>query len=199
MATRGRPRSFDISTALDSAVRVFWERGYEGAGIAELTGAMGISRPSLYSTFGDKAALFEQSLRRYVAVHMRYVDDALAQPTAVKVARSFLEGNVLAVTMAGRPPGCLSVQAAVTAGEPDVFVLLSNNRRKIRERFVLRFTQAVELGDLPADTNPRQVADFLITLSTGFAVRAADGATRQELLAHVEMAVRGLGLSTSTS
>src|SRR5947207_14615767 len=63
----GRPRSFDADKALDQAVEVFRRKGYEGASLSDLTGAMGINRPSLYAAFGDKEALFRKAVDRYVA------------------------------------------------------------------------------------------------------------------------------------
>src|ERR1700712_982668 len=63
--TRGRPLSFDRETALENAMHVFWERGYEAASIADLTAAMGITPPSLYTAFGDKERLFLEAIERY--------------------------------------------------------------------------------------------------------------------------------------
>ena len=65
MAERGRPRSFDRDAALQAAMRVFWREGYQGASIADLTGAMGIAPPSLYAAFGDKRALYLEALALY--------------------------------------------------------------------------------------------------------------------------------------
>lgn len=182
MATVGRPRGFDPEVALDAAVDTFWRHGYESTGLTELTTAMDISRPALYRAFGDKAQLFRSALERYIARNMAYVDAAFAQPTARGVAEAFLVGNAEAVTSPGRPAGCLSVQAMVT-DEADAFSLLAENRRIIQERLAVRFRQAVSEGDLPADEDPEELASFLITLTTGFAIRAADGEPRQTLVA----------------
>src|SRR3954469_6066803 len=62
---RGRPLSFDRDAALETAMHVFWQRGYEAASIADLTGAMGITPPSLYTAFGDKEQLFLEAFERY--------------------------------------------------------------------------------------------------------------------------------------
>jgi AcrR family transcriptional regulator len=182
MAPVGRPRGFDPETALDAAVDTFWRHGYESTGLTELTVAMNISRPALYREFGDKAQLFRRALDRYIAQNMAYVDAAFAKPTAREVAESFLIGNAEAVTTPGRPAGCLSVQAMVT-DEADAFSLLRENRRLIQQRLAVRFQQAISDGDLPPDEDSEELARFLITLTTGFAIRAADGEPRHTLLA----------------
>ena len=73
--TRGRPREFDPEEALTAALRVFWQRGYEGASMAELTEAMGITKPSLYACFGNKEALFKKALDLYERDKLAYVGD----------------------------------------------------------------------------------------------------------------------------
>lgn len=188
MGAGGRPLSFDRETALDAAVDTFWRHGYEATGLAELTEAMRVSRPALYRAFGDKEQLFEAALARYVDRNMAYVSDALALPTAREVAHAFLTGNATAVTTPGRPLGCLSVQAMVT-DEASAFSLLAVNRRTIQGRLRDRFARSIEEGDLGADQSPDQLARLLITLATGFAIRATDGETREELVAVAELAL----------
>jgi len=185
----GRPRGFDSDIALDAAVNVFWRRGYDGASLSELTAAMGINRPSLYAAFGDKAQLFHMALRRYVDRNMGYVSAALALPTAHEVATAFLVGNAVAVTRPGLPAGCLSVQAAVATEGSSQLALLSENRATIQALFADRFRRAIDDGDLAANEDPDELATFLITISSGFAIRAADGIPRDSLLALVRRAM----------
>lgn len=182
MGAGGRPRAFEPEVALDAAVDTFWRHGYDSTGLSELTEAMGISRPALYRAFGDKAQLFRVALERYIDRNMGYVEAALAMPSAREVAEAFLIGNARAVTTPGRPPGCLSVQAMVTH-ETDAFSLLAENRKVIQGRLAARFRQAISDGDLPPDEDPDDIARFIITLTTGFAIRAADGEPRDALVA----------------
>src|ERR1700721_4762124 len=88
----GRPREFDTDAALEKAMRLFWAKGYEGTSVADLTKALGISRPSLYAAFGDKQSLFRAALERYAAGPARYVAAALGKPTAREVAEHLLKG-----------------------------------------------------------------------------------------------------------
>ncbi|MEE6272408.1 TetR/AcrR family transcriptional regulator [Georgenia sp. MJ206] len=182
---------------MDAAVETFWRHGYDAAGLAELTEAMDISRPALYRAFGDKAQLFRAALERYIARNMGYVERALTMSTAREVAEAFLTGNAEAVTTPGRPPGCLSVQAMVT-DEADAFSLLAENRRVIQGRLADRFRHAIRDGDLPADEDAEELARFLITLTTGFAIRAADGEPRHALVALARRAIAVFPLLNDT-
>src|SRR5476651_644387 len=89
----GRPRTFDAETALDKAMKVFWEKGYEGSSLPELTEAMGMNRPSLYAVFGNKEKLFHLALQRYALPREQLFAAALAQPTARAVVDYFLRHN----------------------------------------------------------------------------------------------------------
>lgn len=188
MGAGGRPRAFDPETALDAAVNTFWRHGYEGTGLAELTEAMNVSRPALYRAFGDKAQLFQAALERYISRNMGYVENALAMSTAREVAEAFLTGNAKAVTEPGTPPGCLSVQAMVT-DEANAFSLLAENRKAIQHRLADRFKQATVDGDLGPNQDADELARFVITLTTGFAIRAADGESRDALLGLARLAL----------
>lgn len=199
MAVSGRPRGFDTDLALDAAVDVFWRRGFDGASLSELTSAMGINRPSLYAAYGDKAQLFQTALRRYVDRNMAYVSTALALPTAHEVASAFLLGNAVAVTRPGLPAGCLSVQGAVATEGSSQSASLSENRATIQGLFADRFRRAIDEGDLASDEDPDELATFLITISSGFAIRAADGTPRDSLLVMARRAMTVFPPSSESS
>jgi len=184
VAQIGRPREFDTTDALDKAVEVFWRQGYEGTTLVDLTRAMGISKPSLYSAFGTKADTFKKALTRYATVDMAYVDDALAEASAFDVARHYLEANVAAVTTPGKPAGCLSIQGGLSSSPEDRSIIdfLNASRSDAADRFTARFTRARNDGDLAAEEDPADLAAYVTTVSAGIAVQAASGASREQLL-----------------
>src|SRR5262249_51745137 len=93
-AKMGRPTGFSTEKALEAAMRVFWQKGYEGASLTDLTRVMGINRSSMYAAFGDKETLFQKALKRYTEGPMGWVQAALQQPTARQSVKALLEGSV---------------------------------------------------------------------------------------------------------
>jgi AcrR family transcriptional regulator len=190
-ATRGRPREFDVDAALDRAIDVFWRQGYEGTSLSDLTDAMGINRPSLYSAFGNKEDTFKRAVDRYAEVDMAYVGTALAAPTAREVVSRYLHDNVIAVTTPGKPAGCLSIQGGLSASPEDdrVVQYLAERRAAGESRFAERFARAIAEGDLPVSEDPAELAKYVNTVSAGIAVQAAAGAARADLLRVVTRAL----------
>ncbi|MFC9065431.1 TetR/AcrR family transcriptional regulator [Streptomyces harbinensis] len=189
----GRPRGFDADAALEAAMRVFWEQGYDGASLTDLTAAMGITRTSMYAAFGNKEELFRKALDRYTEGPASYVARALREPTALGVATAFLNGAVELSTRPGCPAGCLGVQGALAAGETGRTArdTLADWRNGGVGLLRDRLRQAVDEGDLPPGADPERLARYLMTFANGLAVQAASGATREELQHVADMALHG--------
>jgi AcrR family transcriptional regulator len=187
----GRPRGFDAEKALESAMLVFWEQGYEGASLTDLTSAMGITRTSMYAAFGNKEELFLKTLERYAEGPAAYTSRALREPTARDVAVAFLRGSVQTSTRPGCPSGCLAVQGSLAAGEPGRTArdTLTAWRDEGRAQLQERFQRAVEEGDLPPGTDPGLLARYIMTVANGIAVQAVGGATREDLQQVADLAL----------
>ncbi len=185
----GRPREFDLDQALENALMVFWEKGYEGASMADLTKAMGITKPSLYAAFGNKEELFRKAFDSYVNGAAGYAKLALEHPTARAVVEHLLYGEVDAVTDPECPAGCLSINGALTGG-----VEAESIRRELLARRAaweddlrLRLKRAKAEGDLPATADVTVLARYVATMMQGIAVQAVGGTTRNDLKKIVEM------------
>lgn len=190
--TRGRPRVFDMDEALDKALEIFWKRGYEGASITELTGTLGINKPSLYAAFGNKEELFKKALSRYVAGPAAFIQEVINQPTAFEVARSFLIKAVEFFMDTKHPKGCLIVQAALSGSEDSLIVkdLLAKYRYSYEHLLAQRFEKAKKEGDLPTVANAETLAKFLSTLHQGMSVQVTSGASKGELMQIVDLALK---------
>ena len=188
----GRPRAFDIDTALDRALQVFWRKGYEGTSLSELTKAMGINRPSLYAAFGNKEALFRKALDRYAEGPAAYTRAALDEPTARAVVERLLRGLVDLLTDPCTPQGCLAVQGALACGDAADSIRRELISRRVAGEAALRqrFEGGIADGDLPSDADPADLARYVVTITQGMAVQAAGGASPEELRRVVEMALR---------
>jgi AcrR family transcriptional regulator len=190
----GRPKEFDVDEALCSALQVFWRHGYEGASLTELTEAMGITRPSLYATYGNKEDLFRKVLDRYEQSHLCFVAEALAQPTARTAIDRLLKGYARVLTDPMHPPGCLGVNSSVGCRGDDSPIrdeLLA--RRSLSEDSIRgRLEQALADGDLPEDEDPADWARYVMAVGLGMAVKAASGATREELDRVADLALKAL-------
>jgi AcrR family transcriptional regulator len=188
----GRPRGFDADEALERALLVFWAQGYEGASLANLTAAMGISTTSMYATFGNKEQLFRKALERYTEGPNAYVARALDEPTALGVATALVAGTIRTTTRPAHPRGCLGVQGALATsdagrGVRDLLVAWRDNGYcRVQERF----QRAVDDGDLPPETDPALLARYVTTLTAGIAVQAAGGVGRDELQEMADAALR---------
>lgn len=180
---RGRPREFDPDKALASALRVFWQQGYEGASMTELTEAMGITKPSLYACFGNKEALFRKALDLYEREKLCYVGTALEAPTAREVAERLLAGAIKTHCGGSDPQGCLGVisMVACTTEAASIREHVISRRASSEAALVERLKRAQTDGDLPASVDATALAQCLLTVLQGLTIKAQGGARPEDL------------------
>ncbi len=179
----GRHKQFDEGEALDAALSVFWQKGYEGTSFDSLTKATGVARPGLYSAFGNKEALFHKALDLYEAKYMGFMAEALNEPTSLKVVECILRGCVSLHTMSSAHPGCLGMNGALAC---------SDDAESVRRELILRRTatqsalrrrldRAQREGDLPPSADCTVLASFVMTVTQGMAVQAKAGGSKKAL------------------
>jgi AcrR family transcriptional regulator len=193
MVKRGRPAGFDRDEALQRAMELFWERGYEGTTLEDLQAVMGnISPTSFYHAFGSKEALFRQVVEQYQATVGAPALKALEEsPTAHEAVHHMLRLTAESFCRPGRPHGCMLVLGATncTPANAGPQNYLQSIRRETPNVLKRRLKRGVREGDLPPSADIAAIASFYATVMHGLAVRAGDGASRRALMAAVDGAM----------
>jgi AcrR family transcriptional regulator len=191
----GRPISFDKDAALEAAMLLFWERGYEGTSMADLTQAMRLSPSSIYAAFGGKQALFSLAVKRYMESRAQYATRALEEPTLEKVIRALFDNTVAFLTTPGHPPTCMTLAGAMgssvnaTPARDLMTEIRKQNEVAMRERLL----QARKTGELSKKINVDDYTRYLSSMLAGLSIQAANGSTKAELKRTARMALRHLG------
>lgn len=172
-------------------MHVFWAHGYEGSSLAALTDAMGINKPSMYAAFGSKEELFRKAVQKYLSGPASFVAESMREPTAKQIAVKLLTGAAEFLTSCDHPHGCMVIQGALTCGEGSGHIQkeLIAHRHSYESALEKRFEQCRSAGDLSEDTDVAALARFVATLHQGMSVQATSGATREELMDVVNMAL----------
>lgn len=179
-----RPREFDREEALDVALELFWLRGYRGASLDDLVGAMGIGKSSLYDTFGSKHALFLAALGRYGDTVSARLIAGLEGPGAARqrIATAFAEVVERAATRGDRRGsfiGNCAVELAPHDGEAAARVREGLSRREAA--FHRAVVQGQAAGEIPIQKDALAVARYLNASIEGLHVIAKANPDRTAL------------------
>jgi AcrR family transcriptional regulator len=185
--------SFDKEAALEKAMLAFWESGYETTSISDLTAAMGVTAPSIYTAFGDKKQLFLAAMRRYAGDPADLKKAFTLAPTAKHAVARMMEDAARLYTGDATPKGCLLASAAATGSKDaaDVRHAAAQERSTIRSIIIERIESDVQSGLLPPDTTASVLADMALAITQGMSVLARDGADRDTLLAVAQASLHG--------
>ncbi|CAD7734637.1 HTH-type transcriptional repressor ComR [Xanthomonas hydrangeae] len=193
MAQMGRPRSFDRDTAVEQALHLFWEQGYESTSLSQLKAAIGggITAPSFYAAFFSKEALFKECMDRYLATYAKVThclwDTSLGPKQAVELA---LRRSAKMQCERGHPKGCMVTLGVMSAPSPELSALctpLTRSRARTRAGIRACVERAIVNGELGSDADPAALTcvfdSFLLGLSTlardGMSFKAMDAAITQ--------------------
>lgn len=189
MARTGRPRSFDRDAAVTSAMRLFWERGYEAASLDQLRHGMGgISSASFYAAFGSKEKLYREALNRYLQTYGLATaplrDESL--PPRARIEQALLRSARMQ-TDASHPAGCMiTLSAAMYSDASDALGALTASERQANRAGILRCVQlAIETGELDEKTDAVGLASLFDGLINGFSAQARDGVSASAMEAAI--------------
>lgn len=196
MGAMGRPRTFDREKAIEDAMYLFWQHGYESTSLAQLKAGIrnGISAPSFYAAFGSKEALFQECVQRYLATFGQVTnalwDNTLPAREALEVT---LRSSAEMQCEPGHPSGCmvgLGSLSATSAQHASVAEPLIRSRNLTREGITATIQRGVDRGELSNNTDVIALAGSFSTFLFGLSIQARDGATLEELNSAISLMMR---------
>lgn len=180
MAQMGRPRNFDREQAVEQALHLFWQHGYDATSLAQLKAGLGggISAPSFYAAFGSKEALFEECVQRYLSTYAQVTeclwDVSLPPRQAIETA---LRQSVRMQCEDGHPKGCMVALGVMSAPSPEnarVANALTQSRLRTRAGIVACVERAVREGQLPEAIEAAVMATVFDSFLQGASILARD-------------------------
>lgn len=191
-----RPREFDSTAALDSALGVFWAKGFDGCSIQDLLDAMQINRQSLYNTFGDKDALFLCVLERYQS-HLTAELAPLREKSAGLQAFYLFAREAIVAQRRQGAGACLMVMTAFSPKFDDAKLarVITHGSQELRDCLSQFAANSQELGEISHSADSTIIANYLYTLLNGSSALSRTGVPQNEVLKSLKLALNTLGES----
>lgn len=173
-----RTKEFNEDQALDKAIEIFWHKGYNGTSAQDLVTHLGLSRSSLYDTFGDKQKLFVKSLKRYQQQNQESVKDFLDKSENIKTAFTEIFKQAVLESLQDRiTKGCFMVNSAVELAmhDPDIAKIVHDNQKEVEDIFYQAIKKGQEKGQISTKQDARSLARFVFNNYSGIRVLARAG------------------------
>lgn len=196
MARTGRPRQFDRAEAVDQALQLFWQHGYDATSLAQLKAGLGggISAPSFYAAFGSKEALFEECVQRYLATYAQVTeclwDESLPPRQAIETA---LRQSARMQCDDAHPKGCMVTLGIMSAPSPEnahVAQALTRSRQRTRAGIQACVERAVNAGELASGTSAAVMATVFDSFLQGISILARDNTAPENIDAAITQIMR---------
>lgn len=196
MARTGRPRAFDRNDAVDQAMQLFWQHGYDSTSLSLLKAELGggISAPSFYAAFGSKEALFDECVQRYLTTFAQVTeclwDETLPPRQAIETA---LRQSARMQCDDGHPKGCMVTLGVMSAPSPEnahVAQALTHSRARTRAGIIACVERGVSEGLLADDTNAAAIATVFDSFLQGISILARDDTPIENIDAAITQVMR---------
>ena len=190
-----RAKEFDESEVLDQALEVFRVRGFKHTSFEDLTQGLGVSRQSIYDTYGDKNALFHAALRRYLERGLEFVGRKLDDRSPIREVLAGLSEGMNSNNCGKSSPGCLMVNSMVELAPHDAEVraLAQKHARGVEGLLASRIGIAQREGEIDKAKDPVALARFFYHTMLGLGVASRALGERDSLRDSVRMALQVLG------
>ncbi|KAB0495321.1 TetR/AcrR family transcriptional regulator [Pseudomonas vancouverensis] len=204
MAQMGRPRTFDRDHAVEQALHLFWQYGYDATSLSQLKAGLGggISAPSFYAAFGSKEALFEECVQRYLATFAQVTeclwDESLPPRQAIETA---LRQSARMQCEEGHPKGCMVALGMMSAPSPEnarVVDALTRSRLRTRAGILACVERGVSAGQLPGNIYAPAMATVFDSFLLGISILARDNAQHEVIDAAITQIMLTWDIAAST-
>lgn len=191
---RGRPKVFDREAALDKAMTLFWQYGYEATSLSDLVEATGAKAPTLYAEFVNKEGLFRAVLDHYISRFASKNEACLFcdDQTLLEALRHYFTAVATCFTSKDTPAGCfmINTSAALAASSKEIAKTIKS-RHAVQEQTLCQFLQLRQArGEIPAEKNVAELAQFLSCILQGMSISAREGASFETLMQITETTLR---------
>lgn len=197
---RGRPREFNTEQALFQAMKLFWQQGYQGTSLDDLSKTMGVTKPSLYAAFGDKEQLFLKAFDRYSQLYGGRVQQAVAAQTNIyQAVKAYLDTIADILSDIDNPAGCLWVNSTSECHHFGETIKRKIVEHQARCEAVLynRLRQAQIAGQIPIEEDVQALARFFGSVGNAMAVIAKVHPDPLKIRQMVEIAMRAFPINLS--
>ncbi|MGO9829605.1 MAG: TetR/AcrR family transcriptional regulator [Myxococcaceae bacterium] len=178
-----RPREFDEGQVLETVLKTFWARGYEGTSIDDLTEATGLARASLYGAFGDKARLFERAIAHYTERLAGLTTLVTESPSVRDGLRKLLDRWIEIACPTSGPRGCFLLLSAGQGSSESQFAmdLAARSNHELRKALEAAMRRGQQEGELSTGSDPGILAELFSVILRGLATSARIGESRPKL------------------
>ena len=180
-----RTREFDPDDALDKAMHLFWERGFQHTSMADLVRHTGVSRYGLYGTFGNKDAIYRRALMRFIQLKKDEMRRALRKPGAGRpeLEAYFRDIREFVSSEEGRK-GCMvyNTAAELAPHHPDLSDYLRGLHAEVRALFEQVIRNGQTAGDIRTDIPAADLAMTLFAMEQGMAALNRGGTAIDDLM-----------------
>ncbi|UWY28197.1 TetR/AcrR family transcriptional regulator [Flavobacterium sp. TR2] len=173
-----RTKEFNEEQALDKAIEIFWHKGYNGTSAQDLVNHLGLSRSSLYDTFGDKQKLFVKSLKRYQKQNLDGLKTLFENAENIKTALTDIFKQAVIESLQDRiTKGCFMVNSAVELAmhDPEIAKIVHDNQKVVEEIFYNAVKKGQASGQISDKQEARSLARFIFNNYSGIRVLARTG------------------------